>query len=144
MDIPEEITFQLKKHIHYSYEGEEIFGKFIILYSPTKKQMKECVFLKQAFFRAANSIKSDGTEDKDQTQEIKGQDIISLLYSSDADMHKVLLSGIALLKSGAAKIEGVKDMTSPMIEEMGHDDLENIIGEYIANFIVASLMNENN
>lgn len=142
MDIQEEITFQLKKYIPYAYEGEEIDGKFIILYSPTRKQMEQCVFLKQAFFKAAKSIESDGKQEKGESTEIKGQDIMSLLYSSDVDMHKVILSGIALLKSGVAKIEGVKDMTSPMIDKMGQDDLENIIGEYIANFIVASLMKD--
>ncbi len=142
MEIPEDINFQLKKHISYAYEGETINGKFITLYAPTKKQMEQCVFLKQAFFRAAKSIESDGKEEKDESTEIKGQDIISLLYSSDADMHKVLLSGIALLKSGAAKMEGVKDLTMPMIDQMAQEDLENIVGEYIANFIVASLMNQ--
>ena len=129
MDIPEEVTFQLKKYIPYAYEGEEIEGKFIILYSPTTKQREQCVFLKQAFFRAAKSVESDGKEDKGEAEEIKGQDIISLLYSSDADMNKVMLNGIALLKSGAAIIGGVKDMTSPMIDKMGQNDLENCIGE---------------
>ncbi len=142
MDIQDEIIFQLKKPIEYAYEGATVNGSFITLYAPTRKQMEQCVFLKQTFFQAAKSIETDGKAEKDESAEIKGQDVISLLYSSYCDMNKVLLSGIALFRSGAAKIEGVKDLTGPMIDQMSQDDLENSIGEYIANFIIASLMNQ--
>lgn len=142
MDILEDINFQLKKPIQYAYQGETIEGKFITLISPTRKQMEQCVFLKQTFFQAAKNIQSDAKDQKEESEKIKGQDIISLLYSSNCDMNKVLLNGIALFRSGAAKIEGVKDLTAPMIDQMSQDDLENSIGEYIANFIVASLMNQ--
>lgn len=147
MNLPDSINFELSKPIPYSYEGQELQGTFITLYQPTRKNMDECIFLKQAFFDAAMSVNDedgDSTQDKPKEDEqIKGEDIIALFYRQKIDMKKVVANGISILRSGAAKIEGVKDLTAPMIDHLSCRDLENIIGAYVGNFIVSSLMKPN-
>ena len=57
-------------------------------------------------------------------------------------MAKILLSAVELFKSGVAYIEGEAKVTRPVLDEMSNDDLEGMLGEYLANFILRSVLNK--
>lgn len=141
-----EIDFPLNKKIPYAKDGEQVKGSFVKMFPPSSKQLTQCAFLKQSFIRAVteqarnnpNAEKESGDEAR-----IKGQDIIYLLYGSESvDMAKILLSAIELFKSGVAMIEGEVKMTKPLLDEMSNDDLEGMLGEYLANFILRSVLSK--
>ena len=55
---------------------------------------------------------------------------------------KIFLHGAELLKSqGIAKIEGVEKMTGPIVGKLAQEDLEEMLGAYLVNFILASVSN---
>lgn len=145
MDDMEEFDFPLTKPVPYAAAGSEEIGTFIKLSAPSSKQLTHCAHLKQAFVRAVteqvknNPDAQEGGSDK----KIKGEDIIYLLYGSEsADMGKILLSAIELFASGVAQIEGEVKLTKPIIGAMSNDDLEGMLGEYMANFILRSVLNK--
>lgn len=143
-----EFDFPLSTKIAYASvkEGEEVKGSFIKLTPPSSKQLTQCAFLKQSFIRAVTEQSRnnpDAKEDKDSEAKISGQDIIYLLYGSESvDMAKILLSAIELFKSGVAMIDGETKVTKPILEEISNDDLEGMLGEYLANFTLRSVLNQ--
>ncbi len=148
---PEEITFKLTKGVKYGNKGNEVEGTFIKLLPPTAKQLKQCVPLKQAFCRAVAYVedkvsdeKLDNIKDDGVKKKVDGNSIMSAIYMSDVDMYEVFLHAKELFNSNIALMEGEVKMTKPMLEDMSNDDFENMIGEYMANFIVASLLTELN
>ena len=141
-----EIDFPLSTKIPYAKEGEEVQGSFIKLTPPSSKQLTQCAFLKQSFIRAVTEqakANPDAANESDDGKKITGQDIIYLLYGSESvDMGKLLLSAIELFKSGVAQIEGEVKLTKPLLDEMSNDDLEGMLGEYMANFILKSVLSK--
>ncbi len=145
-----EFQFELTKPIKYHAGGEEIEGKFITLAPPAYKQMDKCVPLKQAFYRAAASISDDDsvevvgeTSPPAEAEKMTPEGLMSLFYQSAENMLQVMLYGVELFKSpGIAKLEGSVTMTHPMIEQMSQDDLENMLGLYMVNFILASALSK--
>lgn len=136
-------TVDLKTPISYAHKGEMVEGSFVELSAPNFKQIEHFLPVKQAFISAVTSISSDSVKsDKDQSDEIKvtGSQVLALMMQSSTDMTKVYLHCVELFKSGAAMIDGEQKLTQPLIDAMPLDDFDNLVGEYIANFIAASLM----
>lgn len=137
-----EVDFPLTTGVPYAKNGEEVEGVFIKLHAPSAKQLKECTTLKQAFFQAISAFQdreAPKTETKDDAN-IDGEAIISALYMSDVDMVKVLLNAKELFVSGVALIDGEIKLTRPILDAMSQDDLEAMTGEYMANFILSSVL----
>lgn len=144
MAIKKEIMYQLEQPLPYAKAGAMIDGSFIALTAPTSKNMSECAFLKQAFFRAlpktttAERAASAGDADGD---EITGAGVITLItMSKDVDLAGVLITAKELFTSGVAMVEGEVKLTKPLLDTMMQDDLEAMTGEYMANFILASAL----
>jgi len=137
-----EFQFELSKPLKYHSGGEEIEGNFITLYAPSKKQMKNNVALKEAFFKAVSSQEGDAsTENKaSEKVELNGLDVIDMMYITGVPMHTVLLSATELFKSGVAKIDGSVGLTQPILDDIDQDDLEAMTGEYMVNFTIASFL----
>lgn len=148
----EEFDFVLTKKIPYSDDGVEVEGSFIKLTAPSSKQLTNCTELKQAFMRAIGDMDKKYTKEEiedakkslgDSKQDMDGSGIMSTLYmSKNVDMVKVLISAIELFRTGVAEIEGKKELTKPLIDLMSQEDLERMTGEYMANFILRSVLKE--
>lgn len=139
-----EIKIELKTNLPYAYKGEKLEGTFITLIAPAYKQFEYCVPLKQMVFRVmakmADSSDGDTNDETDSESALKGRDLISMMYQSDEDMIKFLLYGERLLLSGIAQVEGCEKLTTPLRKSMDSEDFENVLGEYIVNFILASVL----
>jgi len=147
MKEKKEIDFPLTTKIEYATkEGETAKGTFIKMLPPSSKQLTQCAFLKQSFIRAVTEQarnNPNAEKDTESGSKIKGQDIVYLLYGSETvDMAKILLSSIELFKSGVAMIDGEVKVTKPILDEMSNDDLEGMLGEYLANFILRSVLSK--
>lgn len=142
--MPEVINFDLNCEVKYAHNGEETIAKFIELSPPTFKQLDRCAPLKQAFFRAVSQTRDMATtegETETDIEDMEPENIAQLIYTSDEDATKFLLHGVELLKSGIAKVEGTEKVTQPIIDQLSLDEIEKLIGTYMLNFILASVLN---
>ena len=139
--------FMLENPVMYgSKSGDRVEAEFIELRPPTTKNSRECAYLKQAFFRAA-SDQSDGS-DSDQSAEVQGTEegpsaegimaVISM--SQSVDLPDLIDVAKKLFSSGVAYLDGEMKLTSHVIGEMDEGDFEKMLGEYLANFTVASVI----
>ena len=137
-----EFIYELIAPIKYHSVGEDKDGTFITLYAPSKKQMQHNIILKSGFFRSVASQENNASsEDKiSDRPKLVGTELIDMMYSTDTDMHKILLSASELFKSGVAKVEGTEKVTQPILDKLSQDDLEAMTGEYMINFTLASFL----
>lgn len=139
----EEIRYELKNPFTYHYKGEEKEAQFITLNAPTMKHMKHREPLKQAFYQAVLDLQNNTTDDKPQTKSdetMKGEDILMLLRASQKvntfqlGLHFVQL----LISKGIALIDGSEPVTQKVVDDLDPEDFDNLMGDYLANFIAAS------
>lgn len=141
--MADSILVDLIKPISYAYKGDQKEGTFVELIAPNYKQLENFLPVKQAFISAVTSIdasKENVDAAKDKEAELTGEQALTIMMMSSCDIAKVYLYCEELFKSGAALLEGEQKLTKPLIESMDLEDFEKLVGEYISNFIAASLL----
>ncbi len=144
-EVKTEFRFVLTSAFQYSKEGEQVNAKFIRLQAPTSKCMRECAALKQAFFRAM-SDQADGakTGKVDVDVEIESEDVLAMIsMSKTVDLPDLLDTAKELfLMPDIALIDGEHKFKNTLAERMSIDDFQNMFGEYMVNFILASSLKQ--
>lgn len=138
-DIETEFVYQLIKPIKYAHKGEQQEASFITFSAPSSRNLKECAFLKQCFYRALPKDTGD-TKESEGSEEISGEAILALMYMSpEVDIDKVFLTASKLFISpNIALIEGQTQLKQSHVDNLSYEDLEEVTGKYLANFILAS------
>ena len=152
-EIMTEFDFVLTQKFSYAHQGQQPSATFVTLKAPTSRNLKECAFLKQAFGRAQAALQdraamqsaiTEGREASEDTK-IEGDDVILMLAASTAvEYGDVLDVAKKLFSSGVAQIEGETKLTSPLIDSMSVEDFEGMLGQYLVNFTLASLLAKTN
>ena len=144
--MSEEVIHELVKPFSYTPKnsGEPVDAQFITLLELSVRNLTACATLKQAFMRvlaAANSDEDAVELDEDKPDDVPMENrVINALYTSDAvDMNVVLLSAKELFRE-VALVDGEKKITAPMLDAMSMDDIEQMTGKYMVNFILASVL----
>ena len=139
-DFQTEFQYVLKQPFTYASKGENVEAKFIELTAPTSKTTHECAALKQAFFRAMSEREGTGETADETDLEVEGSDVMSLIaMSKDVDLPEVLDLGKRLFQMpGIALVDGETKLGNAVVERMSLDDFEDMLGEYMVNFILAS------
>lgn len=139
--MKESIVFELTESFEYANKGDSVKASFIELSAPTSKNMTECSSLKQAFYRALpEGDDDDDKPEKDDSVEIKGSEVIAMiLRSKDVELITVLLHARELFKS-VGLVDGEVGLTKPLMDKITPDDFENMVGDYLVNFILASTL----
>jgi hypothetical protein len=146
-----EVMYELKTPIQYSHKGDKVDATFISLTAPTFKQLDKFAPMKQMIANAMlkirdsvdeSTIKEVKESQEDDTDDLKfeGKQALNLLYTSETDMASFFIYAQELFKSGAALVEGESKLTVPLMDQMDASDFEGLVGEYVANFIMPSLM----
>ncbi len=145
-------AFQLSKPLSYSKGGDQIDGLFIELRAPTSRHSDECGFLLQAFMRSREDAEraalaagvtpeAPDQDDETSTPDVKGRDVITLMAIADkVDLPEVLRVARKLFTSGAAYLDGEVKLTSVLLDRISQTDFENMLGDYLVNFTLASLL----
>lgn len=141
IEMMTEFKFILTRPFSYAFKGEQATAEFITLTAPTSKTIRECSALKQAFFRAMGDREgkdSGGADTEDVT--IEGQDILSLLaMSKSVDLPEIMDVAKKLFQlPGIALVDGETKFGQQIMDRMNIDDFENMLGEYMVNFTLAS------
>jgi len=138
-----EFTFALSNPLEYMEAGNISFAKELILKAPSNKQRNEAAKLKQGFFRAlkgmANGKGEVATDTKDSKKDetISGTEVMSVIMMSDVDLADYQDAFRTLLLNDTC-FAGVQKLTAPMYDKLSDADTEKLMGEYIANFLLAS------
>lgn len=143
-----EVIYELKQPFKYAVKEDMQEASFVTLIAPTYKQMSDMIPIKQAFTAAITEISDGSTKNEAATRdegedhsEITGGDVMPIMLSWSGDMVKVMLHSAELFKAGAALVDGESRLTAPLLDKMALEDVEGLVGAYIANFIAQSLMN---
>jgi len=140
-DPKTEFQYVLKTPFSYAHKGETINAKFVVLKAPTSRTTDECAALKQAFFRAMSDTEgSGGSGEADPDMKIEGSDVMAMLaMAKNVDLPEVMNVAKKLFQqSGIALIDGETKFGNELMNRMSVDDLEDMIGDYMVNFILAS------
>ncbi len=124
-------------------KGDEEEINILSLNPPTGKIAGLCANIKSAFFTAMSKLpqNTEGLDKVKDDADIKGKDMIIMLYMSGIDMEKVIVTAKAIIKE-TGLLGGEKVMTQPMIDRMSPDDIETCLGEYMENFILKSALQD--
>lgn len=135
--------FELPEPIEYHVKGEVSLGNRVVFYAPKPSQMKRVTRLKQIFFRSlpkTDSVKSVDRDKQDATDEITGDAILALVASSDADYPEFIEVGRMLICDRNAKIDDAEYLTTALADKLEINTIEEMVGQYVANFIVKSAL----
>ncbi len=147
-DLKTVFIFPLTKSVPYAFEGNQLQAEAIKLFAPSSIHSKQCAALKQAFFRALpKNIGIDSVDvDEDATADIGGKEIIIMMAMSDSvDLAATFEIARELFVSGdVALLDGQAKMKKIHTQKMSQHDWEQMIGAYMANFILASALIEMN
>lgn len=140
-DYTSEFTFTLSKPIKIAVKGQLEEVNELLLFAPSNKQRREACKLEQGFFRALKSMADDKGDvaeaAKDDGKTITGDEVLSIIMMSDVDFDEYQEIFKKLLLSGICKVFDETFVPS-MYDLMNHNDTSRLMGEYLANFLLAS------
>ena len=142
-----QIQFTLTTPVKYSHKGEDTDGTFITLTEPTIKQLKYVAAFKKAFYQSAEKASSgadtDQVKDNGNKEKVTSEVIMTLLYAHYPDMEQLFNIAKKLFFSiGVAQVEGDTDFNQTIYDTMTIVDFENMLGEYLVNFILQSALSQ--
>lgn len=154
MEIKREFEFTLSSPVSYQAEGQAQEGRLLTLTAPSNKVRAQRAKLKEAFMMAIAEAGEQEKEQKavpqgDQKDTVIEEDefseyVLMMLYSSPkVNIVDMLEEFKGLMIHGqCCTIEGSVKMTAPIFDSMDADDCDRLLGEYMANFILASFLNK--
>ncbi len=147
---PTEVTYQIKKPFEYAWKGNTNLASFITLTPPTMRNHSLAAPLKQSISRivsaAVEKARSSQTEneqnedsfsDENSSEEITAQMVLNSIYTSQVvNVNTVWEQAKKLICDGVALIGGELKFNQQLINKMSPIDFEQMVGLYIANFIL--------
>lgn len=136
------MDFELSSPIEYHDAGEKAEGRILTFSAPTAKQNKYRVQLQQSFFKAVSSLNSGGEQAQQEggSAEPTGSEVLMLMLSSDVDMCAVHETFKKMVCSRVCMVEDSTPLTEHLYDQISADDIDSILGEYLANFILRSAL----
>lgn len=125
---------------------------FISMKAPSVSHLAYIAPIRQAFSTALvhvqqQNLKVDENEkdDEDEDQEMSPASVMMMIESSPVKMEKVIDDFKKLiLKTKLFQLDGEQKFTEGLLEKLSVDDFYNLMGTYLVNFIIASLLKKMN
>jgi hypothetical protein len=148
-----EIEFCLTSPIKYAGDGGQIDGFKLILKAPSGKNISHRALLKQQLMIAfqwmesqkpkastaeASPAKPDAKLTEDDIKDVGDALALAIYAAPGVDINRVLGEFSQLLIEGTCSVEGEKDLTRSLFEKISLDDIDAMLGQYLANFIMPS------
>lgn len=137
------MTFTFDTPIEVAHKGDMISCSYIEFVAPKANQRKKTTKLKQMFFQAITAAATPSAEQKSgnaDKSDIKGYELLIIMAQSHVDYTDFIETGRSVVCDGVGKLDGVEPFTAPIADNLDADVLENIIGDYVANFILRSAL----
>lgn len=152
----QECRYELKQPFEYAYKGDMTEANFITMTAPNFTQVEKVTPIKQALAAAlkerfagldqstiqeAQEIAAEQPETGDDDEGgIDSSFVMAALFTWTGNLTKVFKNAEALFMSGVALVDGETKVTKNLLEKMSLADFEGMVGAYLANFIIPSLM----
>lgn len=149
MSNKDSFDYELKSQITYHHKGNVETAQMVRFMSPTSKTLKLCSDLKQQFFRAMPQAdpnnKDEIPKDADEV-ELDGDSVMMMISTSkEVSLADVLITAQKLfMNKEVALLDGEERITQSISEQISNDELEEMTGQYMANFILASALEKMN
>ena len=138
------MDFILKTPLKYALKGDEALGYKISGKAPNAKVRNQLIVIKQTFFQALANIRKNSPAQEEQTSEegvMTGDQVMMLLYVSGIDMVAFQNTVRDLFTHGQLlKIDNEVVLGAHLLDQLELDEFERLTGEYLANFLLPSLM----
>lgn len=146
------LEYKLSQPVEYADQGEQVEGEVLVCTAPKGKHRKDVTKLKQMFFRSMPGIEeiSDSQKEaaearKSETEgddfDINGEEVLFvIMQSTRVEYDEFIELGRKLIANGLCKVDGVKEANSVILDRLPVEELEKLIGEYVAFFIMKSAM----
>lgn len=140
------IEVVLTTPFEYHHKGAKAEAQKLILMAPFGNVRHLTTELKQTFFRALKYHETTRGADKvnaeiPQEKDLEGKQILALMFMANVDMVAFMKTFKDLMMANKiCMIDGVEQMTAVTFDKMSDEDADTVIGDYLANFIVSSLM----
>lgn len=137
----------LSEPLRYSgRDGEFHMANFVVLKAPGSRAYKPAIMVKQAVLRAIATERRKAPAEvtvqiapKADEDQPSGADWVAMLASTEADLPALFeMVRDLLVRHGLALVDGEVPMTSALIDDLSLPDFENLVGEYLAAFPLAS------
>jgi hypothetical protein len=147
--LKKEFDFILQDALVYSHEGKAgIIAKRLLLRAPSTKLLglasKLSAIVMSALIKARESYKAEkGGKTEEQSGEIDGSSIYMLVSgSSDSVQMSNLIEHFQelILSDGICLVDGKEPLTIDLFNSLDSRETLRLVGDYIANFLLPSIM----
>jgi len=142
-----DFTYKLINPVKFANNGKQDEIDYLVLSSPSANQLQHSRQLKQFIMRGiieVSSKQSTDNNDDEKKGKINSEIVLLMIYGSSIDVNEYFNSFKRLLKTGIAKINGTDiELIPDLYDKLCGDDIDNILGEYVENFLIPSIMKNN-
>ena len=155
--LKSQVNYQLESVIKYpASDGIVNEAKFIALYPPTVRSLKDIAPIKQMFMRVMMNMGSTGLTDAEREAvetartssstkvEVNEAEMFCQAMAASEEDYTLFLNKFqqVLLNTSVAKIDGEQPVTDSFMHQLQLHELEALAGEYLSNFIAPSAMKD--
>ena len=135
-----DFTFELSNPISYQDETGQKETKTLVLYAPSNKLSKQKVKLRQkvitSFLALGGGSRNQNKANEDEKASLEPEQILFALAANDKFID-IKNEFCDLLKSGCLSLEGkCNTVTDYHLQQINDEELEEVMGQYIVNFII--------
>ncbi len=145
IELKNEFDFKLNQPLKYTAEGQNAETMSLILIAPSQKDGRLASKLKQGFMRAVKSLQKDNVQQSQtaetSTSKISASEIVMMLYMSDVDVDEYKEIFNELILNGNCQLDSKQKLTRPLYEKLPTEETDRMLGEYLENFMMSSLLN---
>jgi len=139
-----DFTYELKEPISYQDETGQKETKTLVLYAPSNKLSKQKSKLRQkviaSFLALGGNSNNQNKSNENEKASLEPEQVLFALAASNQFI-EMKQEFCDLLKNGCASLEGkCNTITDYHLQQIDDEELEEVMGQYIVNFIIASWM----
>lgn len=142
-----ELNFTLSQPIKDAHVGGDVREVTeLVLNSPPAYCKNLPIQMRQIFSSCMMKLANGRKEERSVSQQeadLDGESVIQMLYMADANMekmHDIFKKLLILQKAGVCKMDGEAELTKVSYDGINASDMDRLLGEYLANFMVPSWM----
>lgn len=153
MDQKSQFEFTLAQPVKVQKGGEHVEAVLLTLKAPSAAHRRFTNKLKQGFFQALeyhkksadDRVTSSAEPSASAKDEITPDEFMSMMYMSGVKMEDYFSAFKGLICApGIATIDPGVKVTEAIFDQILDDDVDRLMGEYLVNFFVASMMSRLN
>ena len=138
-----EFVYKLKKPFDYSFKGETLTAKNLVLSAPSFSNRKECFIIENGFMKITRELQKSQpvktAPSPKKLENILAEDFVAVFMSGDTDPGPYFDAFESLLLSGVCMVDGKEVITDGLMKKLLLEDFKAVFGQYLKFFLLHSL-----